>query len=173
MRTHAPMFHNRNGDSYLNTPPRCSMWGRSYQMGLIVPLTQMSPGAVTSNTAPVIRPTNAGPSGALCTMNHWIWAILTHHIILHKSFCLNDLQSWHGAASELRRIRRRDLIDTRIQARGGSGGKSSPSDARLTASGLARSGALSRPCWCKRCDPETATLPATTEATGIPMQPDV
>jgi len=102
MRTHAPMFRNRNGDSYLNTPPRCSMWGRSYQMGLIVPLTQMSPGAVTSNTAPVIRPTNAGPSGALCTMNHWIWAILTHHIILHKSFCLNDLQSWHGAASKLR-----------------------------------------------------------------------
>ncbi len=103
MRTHSPTFRNRNGDGYLDRRPRCFNWGRSYQMGLIVPLTQMSPGAVTRGTAPVIRPTNAGLSGALCTMDHRIWVIMTHGRISHKSFPLNDLQYWHRAAPELHR----------------------------------------------------------------------
>lgn len=103
MRTHPPTFRNRNGYSYLDTWPRCSTWGRSYQMGLIVPLTQMSPDAVTRNTAPVIRPTNAGPSGTFCTTCHSIWSVLTHGRISHKSFSLNDLPYSAGAASELHR----------------------------------------------------------------------
>ncbi len=118
MRTHAPMFRNRNGDSYLDTRLRCSTWGRSYHMGLIVPLTQMPPGAVTSNTAPVIRPGNVGHLGAFCTMNHWIWVILTHDRISHKSFCLKDLQYWHCAASELHRCRTQGAASIRVFSKG-------------------------------------------------------
>lgn len=103
MRTHVPTLRNRNGDGYLDTLPRCSTWGRSYQMGLIVPLTQMPPGAVTHTTAPVIRPTIASPSGAFCTISHSIWIISTHDAISHKSFRLNDLQYLPSAASELHR----------------------------------------------------------------------